>query len=75
MCIRDSRDLERGDILTLAFQGGEPTLAGLPFFQHFVQQVSRYESLGVRVSYACLLYTSTGATDIAEHLTHVQKTL
>lgn len=33
------RDLERGDILTLAFQGGEPTLAGLPFFQHFVQQV------------------------------------
>ena len=46
------RDLERGDILTLAFQGGEPTLAGLPFFQHFVQQVSRYESLGVRVSYA-----------------------
>ena len=46
------RDLERGDILTLAFQGGEPTLDGLPFFQHFVQQVSRYESLGVRVSYA-----------------------
>ena len=29
-------DLEDGDELTFAFQGGEPTLAGLSYFQHFV---------------------------------------
>lgn len=33
--------LEDGDRLTLAFQGGEPSLAGLPCLKHFVDCVSR----------------------------------
>ena len=45
-------DLEQGDSLTLAFQGGEPTLAGLAFFRHFMAQVDRYAHQGVAVSYA-----------------------
>lgn len=32
-------DLENGDQLTLAFQGGEPTLAGLNYFQKMVETV------------------------------------
>lgn len=32
-------DLEDGDSLTLAFQGGEPTLAGLNYFENMVEQV------------------------------------
>jgi uncharacterized protein len=27
------------DILTFVFQGGEPTLAGLPYFEHFVKKL------------------------------------
>lgn len=33
-------DLEDGAELTMAFQGGEPTLAGLPYFKHLVAQVA-----------------------------------
>lgn len=33
-------DLEDGDHLTLAFQGGEPTLAGLAYFQRVAQKVA-----------------------------------
>lgn len=43
--------LEDGDALTLAFQGGEPTLAGLPFFRYFVETV-RAQGRKVAVSYA-----------------------
>lgn len=41
--------------LTFAFQGGEPTLAGLGFFRHFlstVAQVSQAQSKPVAVSYS-----------------------
>ncbi|MBQ1377909.1 MAG: SPASM domain-containing protein [Lachnospiraceae bacterium] len=31
------KDLEPGDRITFAFQGGEPTLAGLPWFRHFTE--------------------------------------
>lgn len=44
-------DLESGDALTIAFQGGEPTLAGLPFFEHFVAYTAE-KSSDVTVSYA-----------------------
>ncbi len=37
------RDLDNGDHLTLAFQGGEPTLAGLAYFRHIVSLVSKQE--------------------------------
>ena len=30
-------DIEAGDEITFAFQGGEPTLAGLPWFRHFAE--------------------------------------
>ncbi|MCL2831891.1 MAG: SPASM domain-containing protein [Treponema sp.] len=30
------KDLDEGDEITIAFQGGEPTLAGLPWFEYFV---------------------------------------
>ncbi|MGC3366097.1 SPASM domain-containing protein [Enterococcus faecalis] len=44
-------DLEDGDHLTLSFQGGEPTLAGLKFYQHLIQQVS-LQGKKVEVHYA-----------------------
>ena len=34
-------DLEDGDQLTLAFQGGEPTLAGVKYYQELIQLVSQ----------------------------------
>ena len=43
--------LTPGDELNLAFQGGEPTLAGLDFFRFFVSQVERLRGR-LRVSYA-----------------------
>ncbi len=45
------RDLERGDCVTLAFQGGEPTLAGLDFFRHFAEKVEAVKG-EVRVAWA-----------------------
>ena len=30
------KDLDEGDEITIAFQGGEPTLAGLDWFDHFI---------------------------------------
>ena len=33
-------DLEANDVLTFSFQGGEPTLAGLTFFENFVRYVN-----------------------------------
>lgn len=44
--------LQEEDSVTFLFQGGEPTLAGLPFFEAFVQQVQKREPKS-RISY-CL---------------------
>ena len=44
-------DMEQGDRLTLAFQGGEPTMAGLDFFHCFIEEVNR-QNHGVQVNYA-----------------------
>ena len=44
--------VEAGGFVSFAFQGGEPTVAGLPFFRFFVDTVSKYNPGGVRVSYA-----------------------
>lgn len=38
--------------VSFTFQGGEPTVAGLPFFQHFVDAVKRYRPQTVSVQYA-----------------------
>lgn len=45
------QDLEPGDELTIAFQGGEPTLAGLPWFERFVETMEARRGK-VRVNYA-----------------------
>ena len=44
-------DLQPGDGLTLSFQGGEPTLAGLDFYRTFAEIVDSYADRGIRVSY------------------------
>lgn len=44
-------DLEDGDELTLAFQGGEPTLAGLPYFQYIISLINE-QTKKVHVHYA-----------------------
>ena len=41
----------KGEI-TIAWQGGEPTLMGLDFFQHSLELVKRYKKPGQRVSYS-----------------------
>lgn len=45
------KDIEEGDSLTLAFQGGEPTLAGLDFFKDFVKKAET-QPKQVRLSWA-----------------------
>lgn len=42
---------ERG-LITFAFQGGEPTLAGLDYFRHFVETVKKYNTKRAAVQYA-----------------------
>lgn len=44
-------DLEPGDRVNIAFQGGEPTLAGLPYFRHFIDYVDKVKN-GTVVTYA-----------------------
>lgn len=38
--------------VSFAFQGGEPTVAGLPFFRHFAEKVKQCRPPRVRVSFA-----------------------
>ena len=45
------RSLAPGDHVTLAFQGGEPTLAGLDYFRAFAQIVDGWDR-GIQVHYA-----------------------
>lgn len=45
-------DLDAGDTLTLAFQGGEPTLAGLDYFRLAVDAVAHQNRPEVQVEYA-----------------------
>ncbi len=49
--VRKSLDYAQGDV-TFAFQGGEPTLAGLEFFKLLPKLVSRYNTRKLPVSYA-----------------------
>lgn len=48
---RIALDISPGDRIQFIFQGGEPTLAGLPFFRHFVEKVAHWDP-GIAVSYA-----------------------
>lgn len=44
--------LDDHGLVTFAFQGGEPTLAGLDYFQHFVEKVFQCNTKRVQVNYA-----------------------
>lgn len=44
--------LDAGDSVTIAFQGGEPTLAGLDWFEQMTEEISCLAVPGLRVSYA-----------------------
>jgi len=45
-------ELEAGDHITFAFQGGEPGLAGLDFFVYFVSEVIKNATSGITINYA-----------------------
>jgi len=45
-------ELISGDHITFAFQGGEPSLAGLDFFLYFIAHVKKTVPAGVKVHYA-----------------------
>jgi len=45
-------ELISGDMVTFAFQGGEPGLMGLDFFHFFTNEVSSIAPVGVSVDYA-----------------------
>lgn len=38
--------------VTFAFQGGEPTLAGVEYYRLFISYVEKYNTKGIRVAYA-----------------------
>lgn len=44
--------VEPGGVVSFSFQGGEPTAAGLPFFQHFIDCVRQSKPANVHISYA-----------------------
>jgi len=45
------RDLSGGDEITFAFQGGEPTIAGLPWFRYFTETASS-RMKDIKINYA-----------------------
>ena len=38
--------------VSFAFQGGEPTMAGLGYFRHFIDEVKKYKKEGQSVNYS-----------------------
>jgi len=42
-----NRDLDDGDEITIAFQGGEPTLAGLPWFEFFTNTMGSRQKIKI----------------------------
>lgn len=45
------KSLEDGDYISFAFQGGEPTLAGLEYFENFVAEVSKIDK-SINIEYS-----------------------
>ena len=50
--IQKALDFADGHPVAFAFQGGEPTLCGLPFFEHFTQTVKRLNRKNSNVFYS-----------------------
>lgn len=57
--------------LSIAFQGGEPTLLGVEYFERFVETANRYNRKGVKINYAIqtngLLFDEKWATFLKEN--------
>lgn len=49
--IKQIIESQRGPQVTIAWQGGEPTLMGLEFFQHAMQLVGKYARPGIQVEH------------------------
>ena len=68
--VRRAFDYAEGEC-TFAFQGGEPTLRGLDYFQSLIEYVGRYNTKGLPVHYAIqtngLLLDGRWATFFAEN--------
>ena len=64
-------EIDQNGTISFAFQGGEPTLAGLDFFRHFVARCDTLNRKNVRVQYAIqtngLLLTEEWAVFFHEH--------
>lgn len=43
-------DFKQGDQIQFSFQGGEPTLAGLEYFRHFINLTRKWDK-GIKISY------------------------
>ncbi len=43
-------ETDPGDAVSFVFQGGEPTLAGLPFFRAFVEKLSSWKNLRISLA-------------------------
>ncbi|MGN0572863.1 MAG: radical SAM protein [Acutalibacteraceae bacterium] len=50
--IEKALEFADGQPVAFAFQGGEPTLCGLPFFEHFVQTVKKLNRKKSRIFYS-----------------------
>lgn len=55
--------------VSIAFQGGEPTLAGAQYFEHFTELVDRYNTNGLRVSYSI----QTNGYEVSDELCAILK--
>lgn len=45
-------DLNKGDLLEFAFQGGEPTLLGIDFYKNFIDYVETINKSNIELSYS-----------------------
>ncbi len=50
--IAQTIESQRGNHATIVFQGGEPTMMGLPFFQRMVELVEKYRRPGMHIDLA-----------------------
>ncbi len=50
--IRQAVAIDDNSLITFAFQGGEPTLAGLDYFENFVSLVSSFKKSNQKVQYS-----------------------
>lgn len=60
--IKKALDFANGESIAFAFQGGEPLIAGLPYFQHFVSYTNEQNKRGSQI-YFSLQTNGTLVTD------------